>query len=57
VRVEVLRGQLLHLAVGNLDAARVGAGVAFGVDGQAGAGRGAGDEVDGGFVAGQRLSG
>ncbi len=57
VRGEVLGGQCLHLAVGDLDAARVGAGIAFGADGQAGAGGGPGDEADGDLVAGQGLAG
>ena len=53
---EVLGFQLPHLAVGDLDALFVGGVVEFGVHGEAGAGGGAGDQVDDDFVAGQRLA-
>ena len=44
----------VHFGLGDLDAAGVGLGVGFGVDGQSGAGRGGADEVDDDLMAGER---
>jgi hypothetical protein len=56
VEDQVLGFQISHLAVGDLDAFGVDGVVKFGVDGEAGAGGGAGDQVDDDFVASQRLA-
>src|SRR3954453_14048859 len=43
-----------HLPLGHLDALWIGVGVEFTADGQAGLGRGTGDQVDYGEAAGER---
>ena len=46
-----------HLVVGDLDALLIGIGIKLAGDGEAGLGGGAGDQLDDGQVADQRLSG
>jgi len=58
IAVEVVSddGEGAHLAIADLDSGGVAAGVEGGGDGQAGVGGGRTDQLEDGFVAGQRPS-